>query len=113
MPRSLCLTRQCLGLQTRIECSIRPLAGDRGLWTLLFAAGMAGEQPTAIKAQGPFHGPFVAQTILDAIVDSLTLHGYSLANDPQIWSLHLQAQLRRLNPPSPSRVTDFQFRPER
>lgn len=68
MSRNLCLTRQCLGLVTRIECSIRPLAGDTGMWTLLFAAGMAGEQPSAIKAQGPFHGPFVAESILNTIV---------------------------------------------
>lgn len=97
MSRNLCLTRQCLGLVTRIECSIRPLAGDTGMWTLLFAAGMTGEQPSTIKSQGPFHGPFVAQTILDSIVDSLTLHGYELADDPQIWCLHLQAHLRQLN----------------
>ena len=49
------------------------------------------------KAQGPFHGPFVAESILDTIVESLTLHGYQLADDPQIWSLHLQAQLRQIN----------------
>lgn len=97
MSRNLCLTRQCLGLVTRIECSVRPLAGDTGMWTLLFAAGMAGEQPSAIKAQGPFHGPFVAESILDTIVESLTMHGYQLADDPQIWSLHLQAQLREIN----------------
>ncbi|WP_095109443.1 hypothetical protein [Pseudomonas sp. Irchel 3E20] len=97
MPRNLCLTRQCLGLVTRIECSIRPLAGETGMWTLLFAAGMAGEQPTAIKAQGPFHGPFVAESILKTIVESLTSHGYELADDPQIWCLHLQAQLREIN----------------
>ncbi|WP_416350695.1 hypothetical protein [Pseudomonas sp. Bout1] len=96
MSRNLCLTRQCLGLVTRIECSIRPLAGDTGMWTLLFAAGMTGEQPSTIKSQGPFHGPFVAQTILDSIVDSLTLHGYELADDPQIWCVHLQAHLRQL-----------------
>lgn len=113
MARSLCLTRQCLGLQTRIECSIRPLAGEHGLWTLLFAAGMAGEQPTAVKAQGPFHGPLVAQNILDSIVDSLTLHGYSLAEDPQIWCLHLQAQLRKLNHDRSPHVVDFQLQPER
>lgn len=95
MSRNLCLTRQCLGLVTRIECAIKPLAGDTGMWTLLFAAGMAGEQPSAIKAQGPFHGPFVAESILDTIVESLTLHGYELADDPQIWCLHLQAQLRK------------------
>ena len=97
MPRNLCLTRQCLGLVTRIECSIRPLAGETGMWTLLFAAGMAGEQPSAIKAQGPFHGPFVAESILETIVESLTSHGYELADDPQIWCLHLQAQLREIN----------------
>ncbi len=97
MPRNLSLTRQCLGLVTRIECSIRPLAGDTGMWTLLFAAGMAGEQPSAIKSQGPFPGPTVAESVMDAIVDSLTLHGYQVAGDPQIWSLHLQAQLRKIN----------------
>jgi hypothetical protein len=97
MSRNLCLTRQCLGLVTRIECAIKPLAGDTGMWTLLFAAGMAGEQPSAIKAQGPFHGPIAAESILDTIVESLTLHGYELADDPQIWSLHLQAQLRQIN----------------
>ncbi|EJZ60122.1 MULTISPECIES: hypothetical protein [Pseudomonas] len=97
MSRNLCLTRQCLGLVTRIECVIKPLAGDTGMWTLLFAAGMAGEQPSAIKAQGPFHGPVAAESILDTIVESLTMHGYELADDPQIWSLHLQAQLRQIN----------------
>ena len=97
MSRNLCLTRRCLGLVTRIECAIKPLAGDNGMWTLLFAAGMAGEQPSAIKAQGPFHGPVAAESILDTIVESLTMHGYELADDPQIWSLHLQAQLRQIN----------------
>ena len=97
MSRNLCLTRQCLGLVTRIECAVKPLAGDNGMWTLLFAAGMAGEQPSAIKAQGPFHCPVAAESILDTIVESLTLHGYELADDPQIWSLHLQAQLRQIN----------------
>jgi hypothetical protein len=82
---------------TRIECAVKPLAGDNGMWTLLFAAGMAGEQPSAIKAQGPFHGPVAAESILDTIVESLTMHGYELADDPQIWSLHLQAQLRQIN----------------
>lgn len=97
MPRSLCLTRQCLGLVTRIECTIRPLRGDTGQWTLLFAAGMTGEQPSAIKAQGPFAGAQAAESVLCAIVDSLTLHGYSVKEqDPQIWSLHLQAQWRKV-----------------
>ncbi|KJZ38396.1 MULTISPECIES: hypothetical protein [Pseudomonas] len=112
MSRNLCLTRQCLGLVTRIECAIRPLAGDTGMWTLLFAAGMAGEQPSAIKAQGPFHGPFVAESILDTIVESLTLHGYELADDPQIWCLHLQAQLREINGGRCRNPGGFEFRPE-
>jgi len=97
MSRNLCLTRQCLGLETRIECSIRPLAGNTGLWTLLFAAGLSGEQPTTVKSQGPFCGPFVAETILESIVESLTLHGYRIANSPHIWCLHVQAQLRQIN----------------
>jgi len=97
MPRSLCLTRQCLGLVTRIECVIRPLSGDNGMWTLLFAAGMSGEQPSALKAQGPFHGPVAAESVLDAIAESLALHGYQTAEEIPIWSLHLQGELRRIN----------------
>ena len=97
MSRNICLTRQCLGLETRIECSIRPLAGNTGMWTLLFAAGLSGEQPTTIKSQGPFFGPLVAEAILESIVESLTLHGYRLADAPQIWCLHVQAQLRQIN----------------
>ncbi|WP_338478546.1 hypothetical protein VRB67_20490 [Pseudomonas trivialis] len=97
MPRNLCLTRQCLGLETRIECTVRPLAGDSGLWMLLFAAGMAGEQPSAIKAEGPFHGACAAETLLGTIVDGLTLQGYVQRREPPIWGLHLQAYLRQLN----------------
>ena len=91
--RNLSLTRQCLGLVTRIECSIRPLSGDNGMWTLLFAAGMAGEQPSAIKA-------------------SLTLHGYHVAEDPQIWCVHLQGQLRKINGERCRNLGDYQFHPE-
>jgi hypothetical protein len=97
MSRSLCLTRQCLGLVTRIECVIRPLSGDNGMWTLLFAAGMSGEQPSALKAQGPFHGPLAAESVLMAIAESLALHGYQIAEDVPIWQLHLQGELRRIN----------------
>lgn len=96
MARRLCLTRQCLGLVTRIECVIRPL-GDNGMWTLLFAAGMSGEQPSAIKAQGPFQGARAAESVLQAIADSLALNGYQCSDDIPIWSLHLQGELRRLN----------------
>lgn len=97
MSRSLCLTRQCLGLMTRIECVIRPLSGDNGMWTLLFAAGMTGEQPSAIKTQGPFPGPTAAESVMMAIVETLTSSGYQPADDIPIWSLHLQSELRRLN----------------
>ncbi|MFF7706103.1 hypothetical protein [Pseudomonas sp. NPDC007930] len=97
MEHAMSLTRQCLGLQTRIECMIRPVAGDQGIWTLLFAAGMAGEQPSAVKAQGPFRGPKVAESVLGAIIDSLTLHGYQVDEDPQIWNVHLHSELRKVN----------------
>lgn len=97
MSRNLCLTRQYFGLATRIECAIRPLAGDNGLWTVLFAAGMTGEQPSAVKSQGPFRGPFEAAHLLETIVENLTRQGYEMAEDPPIWCLHLQAHLRLLN----------------
>lgn len=97
MLRSLCLTRQCLGLTTRIECAIRPLSGDNGMWTLLFAAGLSGEQPSAIKVQGPFHGPLAAESVMIAIAESLALQGYQVNDEIPIWSVHLQGELRRLN----------------
>ncbi|AMO74505.1 hypothetical protein SAMN05216577_10368 [Pseudomonas citronellolis] len=112
MPRNLCLIRPCLGLTTRIECVIRPLAGENGLWTLLCAAGMAGAQPTAIKAQGPFYGPFVAEGVLDAIADCLAQQGYVPADDLPIWQLHLQAELRRINGERVRNFGDYQSHPE-
>ncbi|HCP30065.1 MAG TPA: hypothetical protein DIT96_10715, partial [Pseudomonas sp.] len=71
-----------------------------------------GEHPSAVKAQGPFHGPQVAESVLNAIVDSLTLHGYQLNEDPPIWCLHLQAQLRRMNGERTKNLGDYQFHPE-
>ncbi|VXD04979.1 conserved hypothetical protein [Pseudomonas sp. 8Z] len=112
MPRSLCLTRDCLGLVTRIECVIKPLAGDRGLWTLICAAGMAGSQPTAIKAQGPFFGPHAAEEVLAAIVQSLAQQGYGECSEPPIWSLHQQAELRRLNDSQRRHPGTYRLRPD-
>ncbi|WP_426152593.1 hypothetical protein [Pseudomonas sp. DC3000-4b1] len=112
MAHALSLTRQCLGLETRIECMIRPVAGGVGHWTLLFAAGMAGEQPTAIKAQGPFHGARAAESVLDAIVDSLTLHGYVLRDDPRIWDIHLHGQLRKINAERGRHLGDYLAHPD-
>ncbi|UTH32865.1 hypothetical protein [Ectopseudomonas hydrolytica] len=112
MPRSLCLTRQCLGLVTRIECMIRPLAGDNGRWTLLCAAGMSGAQPSAIRAQGPFYGPHAAEGVLAAIAESLLQQGYAECCEPPIWHLHLQAELRRVNGERHSHFTPFQHHPE-
>lgn len=112
MPRSLCLTRQCLGLVTRIECVIRPLAGSNGLWTLLCAAGMSGAQPSAIQAQGPFYGPVVAEDVLAAIAESLASQGYGECHEPLIWRLHLQAELRRVNTERGRLQGQYQFQPE-
>lgn len=112
MPRSLCLTRQCLGLVTRIECEIRPLACGNGLWTLLCAAGMSGAQPSAIKAQGPFHGPLVAESVLASIGENLAEQGYVECFEVPIWRLHLQGELRRLNGERGRHLGDYQFRPE-
>ena len=78
MPRNLILTRNCSGIRTRIECAIRPLAGERGLWMLLCAAGMSDAQPSTVKAQGPFHGPCVAEGLLEAIAKTEALTGNTL-----------------------------------
>jgi hypothetical protein len=32
-----------------------------------------------------------------AIAESLTLHGYQVAEDVPIWQVHLQGELRRIN----------------
>ncbi len=97
MSQSLCLNRQCLGLVTRIECTIHPLTGGNGLWTLLCAAGIAGAQPTAIKAQGPFRGLRAAESVLNAIVSNLQKQGYCDSDSPAIWQLHMRAELRKVN----------------
>ncbi|EPJ85274.1 hypothetical protein CFII64_12021 [Pseudomonas sp. CFII64] len=67
------------------------------MWTLLFAAGMSGSQPSAIKVQGPFHGSLAAESVMMAIAESLALQGYQVSDDIPIWSVHLQGELRRLN----------------
>lgn len=112
MSRSLCLTRHCLGLVTRIECAVLPLAGEKGLWTLICAAGMSGAQPSTIKAQGPFYGPLVAEGVLVAITESLAAQGYEVCDELPIWRLHIQAELRRLNGTRCRNLGDYQFKPE-
>ena len=101
MPRCLCLTRQCLGLMTRIECVIRPVSGEEGTWMLLFAAGMSGEHPSAIRSQGPFNSLDAAQSMLENIAESLTSSGYLFAEDVPIWMLHMRAELRRISKSRP------------
>jgi hypothetical protein len=112
MARQLILVRDCAGIRTRIECEIRPLAGGLGLWTMLCAAGLADGQPSAIKAQGPFHGPGVAEGLLEAIARSLELQGYTACDQPPIWRLHLQAELRRIRAEGCRQLDGFQFSPD-
>lgn len=112
MAHELCLIRQCLGVVARIECQVRPLAGDKGLWTLLFAAGMQASQPSAVKAQGPFHGPREAEAVLDAVARNLSDQGYEPCLEPAIWRLHLQAELRRINAEHLRHPGDCLFHPE-
>jgi len=113
MSHTLCLNRQCLGLVTRIECTIRPLTGSNGLWTLLCAAGLDGSQPTAIKAQGPFHGPREAESVLGAIASNLHGQGYLESDSPAIWELHMHAELRRVNANQARFLCGWESRPER
>lgn len=109
MSRHLNLTRHCLGLDTRIECAVLPLAGNNGLWILICAAGMSGAQPSTIKAQGPFHGACAAESILAEIAESLQGMGYEPCPEVPIWRLHIQAELRRLNVARGRRHGDCQF----
>jgi hypothetical protein len=101
-----------LGLDTRIECVVLPLAGENGLWTLICAAGISGEQPSAIKAQGPFYGPVVAEGVLAGIAESLATQGYDECHELPIWRLHVQAELRRLNGERCHHIGNYQFNPE-
>ncbi|AJE20439.1 hypothetical protein HA520_05405 [Azotobacter chroococcum] len=112
MSRTLCLIRNCLGLTVRIELAARPLAGEQGLWTLLFAAGLSGAQPSSVKAQGPFRGPVAAERVLDEVASTLAGVGYQECSDPLIWCLHLQAELRRLNGPRRCRPEGRESQPE-
>lgn len=112
MQPSLCLTRQLLGVVARIECAVRPLAGERGLWVVLCVAGMDAVQPSLINVQGPFCGPCAAHSVLVGIADSLRGHGYREAVDVPIWCLHMQAKLRRLNGRSGTFKLDFASRPK-
>lgn len=112
MARHLCLIRNCLGVLTRIECHVHPVAGGKGLWTLLCAAGMYTGQPSTIRAQGPFHGPCAAEEVLVAITASLLDQGYRASLEPAIWRLHLQAELRRVNAGFGHRTGGHQFHPE-
>lgn len=109
---SLCLTRQYLGVVTRIECAVRPLLGGQGRWVVLCVAGMDARQPSVINAQGPFCGPCAAQEILGGIAARLLALGYRQVVDVPIWQLHMQAKMRQLNGSSGRLLVDFQSHPE-
>lgn len=112
MSRNLNLTRHCLGLDTCIECRVLPLAGDTGLWALIFAAGMNAAQPSVVRAQGPFHGALAAEQVLADIAESLLGMGYEISSVPPIWHLHIQAELRRLNGERGRRLGCVQLKPD-
>lgn len=97
MSSYLCLTRELLGLDARIECAVRPMVGRPGLWSLICVAGQSGRQPTAIKSQGPFYGWRAAQQVLDAVASALVGQGYRKRQEPLIWQLHVQGEVRKLS----------------
>lgn len=92
-----CLQRQFPGITTRVELMLCPLAGAGGLHMLFCAVGMAGLQPSIVRAQGPFHGSASAQAHLQALLASLHEQGYRPLAELPIWALHLQAERRRQN----------------
>lgn len=97
MSRQICLVRDYLGMNMRIEARIMALAGGNGRWALFCAAGLNGAQPSDIKVQGPFLGAAEATRMLQAIIDNLREQGYREVAEEPIWRLHMQARLRQLN----------------
>lgn len=97
MSRQICLVRDYLGMNMRIEARIMALAGGNGRWALFCAAGLSGAQPSDIKVQGPFLGAAEATRMLQAIIDNLREQGYREVAEEPIWRLHMQARLRQLN----------------
>jgi hypothetical protein len=110
MARDFCLTRRCLGVTVRIEAVLLPLAGERGLWTLICIAGLSPEQPSQVKAQGPFRWMQMAESILDQMAESLRKQGYTDCSELPIWSLHARAEVRRLNAQRQASVPGSIFR---
>ncbi|GIZ13629.1 hypothetical protein NCCP436_30450 [Pseudomonas sp. NCCP-436] len=102
MSRSLCLSHQCLGLVTRIECTVRPLGDNQGRWVVLCAAGLDAAQPSAVRVLGPFQGECAAEQVMYEIGRNLQLQGYTPGSEPMIWQLHLRAALCR--PPAQERA---------
>jgi hypothetical protein len=96
MPRSLVLIRHCLALDTRIEFYLSPYHGHANQWLLLCAAGKSAAQPSLVNVQGPFLGACSAAQVFDEIVANLLAMGYAASEQPPIWRLHMQAQLRAL-----------------
>lgn len=47
-----------------------------------------------------------------AIAENLQEQGYVPASDPQIWRLHIQGELRRMNGERAQPVMKYQARPE-
>lgn len=97
MTEQISLAREFLGLSARIECSISALPNQKGAWVILFAAGIAAHQPTNVQWQGPFYSVNEAASMLKTIVENLLKMDYLPTREPFIWSLHTQAQLRRLS----------------
>lgn len=95
MSRSLCLSRQCLGLVTRIECTVRSLSDNSGRWVVLCAAGLDAAQPSAVRVLGPFQGACAAEQVMCEIGRNLQQQGYTSGSQPMIWQLHLRAALGR------------------
>jgi hypothetical protein len=112
MSRYLSLHRNCLGLDTRIECAVLPVEEGNGIWVLICAAGMSSCQPTEVKANGPFYGACAAEAVIQEITYNLQAMGYKACLDMPIWRLHIQAELRRISRHSHSAMNKHQGYPE-
>lgn len=96
MAQAICLMHQFLGLTTRVECVARALPDETGRWVLLFASGLSVGQPSIVQAQGPFYGGSPAREMLASVIKNLLQMGYQQTDEPAIWGVHFQAEVRRL-----------------
>lgn len=112
MPHVWCLQHPAQRPPLRVEVELASLDADQGLWVGLLAAGRAGQLPSVIKAQGPYHGAALGVAQLSQIVQALLKQGYALIDEPLMWRLSLAAERKRIQAERREHAGNYQFSPD-